>query len=70
MMGWFAKRRMQTEQSRKLYEVIVAQARQPALYADLGVPDTINGRFEMVVLHMFRGPSAATYGRCRFRASF
>lgn len=33
------------------YGAIVAQARQPALYAVLGVPDTVTGRFEMVVLH-------------------
>ena len=36
-----------------LYGAIVAQARQPALYADFGVPDTIDGRFDMVVLHTF-----------------
>ncbi len=34
-----------------LYGTIVAQARSPALYADLEVPDTVEGRFEMVVLH-------------------
>jgi cytochrome b pre-mRNA-processing protein 3 len=35
-----------------LYGAIVAQARRPALYAGLGVPDSVAGRFEMVVLHM------------------
>ncbi|MEX0852047.1 MAG: ubiquinol-cytochrome C chaperone family protein [Bauldia sp.] len=35
----------------RLYGAIVAQARSRALYADLGVPDTVSGRFEMVVLH-------------------
>lgn len=30
---------------------IVAAARQPVLFADYGVPDTREGRFEMVVLH-------------------
>jgi cytochrome b pre-mRNA-processing protein 3 len=35
-----------------LYGVIVAQARAPGLYAVLGVPDTVDGRFEMVVLHL------------------
>jgi cytochrome b pre-mRNA-processing protein 3 len=34
-----------------LYGAIVAQARQPIFYAELGVPDTVEGRFEMVVLH-------------------
>lgn len=36
-----------------LYAAIVAQARQPAFYAALGVPDTVDGRFEMVALHAF-----------------
>jgi cytochrome b pre-mRNA-processing protein 3 len=34
-----------------LYGAIVAQARHPAFYRDYAVPDTVNGRFEMVVLH-------------------
>ena len=34
-----------------LYGAIVAQARNPALYSDFGVADTVDGRFEMVVLH-------------------
>ena len=35
-----------------LYGAIVAQARAPAFYADLGVPDTVLGRFDMVLLHV------------------
>ena len=35
-----------------LYGAIVAQARQGALYRDLGVPDTVEGRFEMILLHL------------------
>ena len=34
-----------------IYGAVVAQARAPALYARLGVPDSVTGRFEMVVLH-------------------
>lgn len=34
-----------------LYDALVAQARSPALYTDLGVPDTLDGRFDLVVLH-------------------
>jgi cytochrome b pre-mRNA-processing protein 3 len=34
-----------------LHDAIVAEARSVALYADFGVPDTVTGRFEMVVLH-------------------
>ena len=35
-----------------LYGAIVAQARSPAFYADYGVPDTVEGRLEMIVLHL------------------
>jgi cytochrome b pre-mRNA-processing protein 3 len=34
-----------------LYGMIVAQARAAPFYRIYGVPDTVNGRFEMVVLH-------------------
>jgi len=34
-----------------LYGTIVAQARAAPFYLIYGVPDTVNGRFEMVVLH-------------------
>jgi len=36
----------------ELYSDVVAAARTPAFYADLGVPDTIEGRYEMIVLHV------------------
>jgi cytochrome b pre-mRNA-processing protein 3 len=36
-----------------LYAAIVAAARRPFLYAQLQVPDTVDGRFDMLVLHMF-----------------
>lgn len=36
-----------------LYTACVGQARQPWFYKDLGVPDTVDGRFDMVVLHVF-----------------
>jgi cytochrome b pre-mRNA-processing protein 3 len=36
-----------------LYETIVRQARRPEFYVACGVPDTVQGRFEMIALHMF-----------------
>jgi cytochrome b pre-mRNA-processing protein 3 len=35
-----------------LYEAIVAAARQPWAYRDAGVADTIDGRFDFLVLHV------------------
>ncbi len=37
----------------ELYGRAVAAARAPVLYAVLGVPDTLDGRFDMVSLHAF-----------------
>lgn len=36
-----------------IYGALVSQARSPALYLNAGVPDTLEGRFEMVALHTF-----------------
>jgi cytochrome b pre-mRNA-processing protein 3 len=36
----------------RLYGTIVAQARAPVFYDHYAVPDTVNGRFEMIVLHL------------------
>src|SRR5215472_7337773 len=36
-----------------LYAAVVAQAREPRFFSTLGVPDTLDGRFESVVLHIF-----------------
>lgn len=38
---------------RSCYEAIVAAARHPVFYADWGVPDTLDGRFDMISLHAF-----------------
>lgn len=37
----------------ELYARVVAQSRTPALYADLGAPDTPEGRFEVYSLHTY-----------------
>jgi cytochrome b pre-mRNA-processing protein 3 len=35
-----------------LYGAIVAQARSPTFYVEFGVPDTMEGRFDLIVLHL------------------
>src|ERR1700721_834512 len=35
-----------------LYGMIVTQARLPAFYAHYEVPDTVEGRFDLIVLHL------------------
>jgi cytochrome b pre-mRNA-processing protein 3 len=36
-----------------IYGMIVAQAREPLFYRALGVPDTVNGRFDLLLLHLW-----------------
>jgi cytochrome b pre-mRNA-processing protein 3 len=38
---------------KRLYGAIVAAARHVRFYENMGVADTIDGRFEMIVLHLF-----------------
>ncbi len=52
LSGLFGRGR--TERSGyELYGLAVAAARDPYFYAELGVPDTLDGRFDMVGLHAF-----------------
>lgn len=52
LRGWLKKSRYEDD-ARAIYEGVVAAARQPAFYLDLGVPDTPDGRFDMISLHAF-----------------
>ncbi len=49
---WF-DRSLGDDTARALYSCLVEQARQPAFFTDCGVPDTVDGRFEMITLHLF-----------------
>lgn len=40
-------------EAQHLYIALVAQARNPVFYESLAVPDSLDGRFEMITLHMF-----------------
>lgn len=51
LQKWFGNARSSAADAS--YIALVAQARNPYFYAALGVPDTIDGRFEMIVLHLF-----------------
>jgi cytochrome b pre-mRNA-processing protein 3 len=47
------RRSPQADTISALYGTIVAQARLPVFYRDYSVPDSIDGRFELVVVHLF-----------------
>jgi cytochrome b pre-mRNA-processing protein 3 len=46
------RRNSQARTIHALYGAIVAQARSPTFYADYRVPDTVEGRFDLIVLHL------------------
>ena len=61
-----------------LYASLVEKARDPAFYTALGVPDTVDGRFDMIVLHAMlvmrrvrgQGAAAETRGQELFDLMF
>ena len=52
MLAWLKKNRARRQTARFLYGSIVTAARNPLFYACWGTPDTVQGRFELLVLHM------------------
>jgi cytochrome b pre-mRNA-processing protein 3 len=53
MLDSFRTRAETRRKASEIYGAVVTQARAPQFYADLGVPDTPSGRYEMVALHVF-----------------
>ena len=49
---WTARRRTR-ERAAEIYEVVVRKARDPFLFEVVNLPDSPQGRFESIVLHMF-----------------
>ncbi len=53
VLSKFFKRDPREARAWALYQRVVAQARQPGFYRDCGVPDSVDGRFELIALHAF-----------------
>jgi len=53
MLGWFKTRAQARRKAEELYGAVVAAARTPLYFRDLSVPDTPEGRFEMVALMLY-----------------
>lgn len=52
LINWLA-RPAATPEIAALYRACIAQARIPAFYDALKVPDTVDGRFDMLLLHVY-----------------
>lgn len=53
-MIWSLLKRKKSNQAlvTRQYETITAAARSPVFYEEMGAPDTVIGRFEMITLHL------------------
>jgi len=51
LLTLFSRGRDRSRQGAWIYNALVEQARRPQFYESLDVPDTIDGRFDLIVLH-------------------
>ena len=52
MFTWLEKRFSPNPTARDIYGAIVARAREPSFYTQLGAQDTPEGRYELIALHL------------------
>jgi cytochrome b pre-mRNA-processing protein 3 len=52
MLPWLLQHTKLRASARELYGRVVTRAREPTFYADWGVADTTEGRFEVIALHL------------------
>ena len=70
--------RARRDSARLLYAAVVARAREPVFYTRFQVPDSLDGRFDMIALHAFlvlrrlkgEGADGAALGQALFDAVF
>ena len=53
ILSRFFGRKKDDATAHELYVILAGQARQPVFYRDGGVPDSLDGRFDMLALHLF-----------------
>lgn len=51
MLSLFQSRSPEWQDAHDLYRALMARARDPLYYAQLGVPDTVDGRYDLLVLY-------------------
>lgn len=49
----FSRRKAVRETAQRAYRQVVVHAREPVFFTAFGVPDTVDGRFELICLHAF-----------------
>ena len=51
MLNLLRKSAARKQHARRLYDGLVTRAREPVFFADFGVADSLDGRFDLLVLH-------------------
>ncbi len=51
MFGLLRRQSPHRDTAERLYAAIATQSRQPVFFADLRIPDTVDGRFDVLALH-------------------
>lgn len=53
ILSWLKYKKSTKAAAAGLYQSVVAQSRDPLFYRDLGVSDTMDGRFDLITMHIF-----------------
>jgi cytochrome b pre-mRNA-processing protein 3 len=78
MLTRLFRRSAKDESAASLYQAAVNQARRPEFYLQAAVPDTLDGRFDLLALHVFlllhrlraAGPNASALAQAVFDLMF
>lgn len=52
LIQWFRRKKACRQTGERLYQAALAQSREPAFYTSMGVADTMDGRFDLLSLHV------------------
>lgn len=78
MFALFKSKNPYEQDARNIYAGILTSIRRPEFYTAYGVPDTLDGRFDLMVLHLFmvmdrvlaEGAIAKTFNQALFDITF
>lgn len=78
LFQWFRRKKACRQMGERLYQTALQQSRQPVFYSGMGVADTMDGRFDLLSLHVIMmidrlntlGREGAKLGQAVFDAMF
>ncbi len=53
MLALLKKKKIPLSPARRLYAQLLSRTREPVFYSGYGVPDTFDGRFDLLLVHVF-----------------